>query len=76
MHIDAALSIEVGPCSKSMNNQSYPALFIIDEISDPLKFRTPIPIARSSFFNFCFAALIGDIMSLFLSKIIEVFWGQ
>ena len=51
-------------------------LFIIDEISDPLKFRTPIPIARPSFFNFCFAAFIGEIMSLFLSKIIEVFWGQ
>src|SRR6266446_2876917 len=53
--IEYAVSTEVGPCSRSMNSQSKPAVFITLAISTPRTARTPIPIAMPPFDSSSFA---------------------
>ncbi len=60
MAISHAVSIDMDPCSRSMNSQSKPAAFMTFTMSTLRTSRMPMPIDSSFFFRRALAALTAN----------------
>ena len=58
--ISQAVSIDIDPCSRSMNSQSKPAAFMTFTMSTLRTNRMPMPIDSSFFFRRALAALTAN----------------
>jgi len=68
-----AVSIDIDPCSRSMNSQSKPAAFMTFTMSTLRTSRMPIPIDSSFFFRRALAALTANAI---LSSIDSFSWPE